>query len=672
MPVGSWHAVDRPYGFAEWFRVGEYDRARAAIAGMQDAGAAFLRTHLSWADYYVPGGQEWFDWLIPELAKAFELLPCVHYTPPSLSRTGHASGPPHVLKDYADFVDVVLSRYGDHFTHIELWNEPNNPLDWDRRHDPDWMLFSEMVGGAAHWVQHRGWKAVLGGSSPFDQHWLSLMGERGVLNCVSAVGFHGFPGTWDSEVALWQGWDAHLGEMRAVLDRYNPAAETWITAAGYSTWRHDEANQVDRFRSALAAPVSRIYWYGWQDIPRDVAVQEGVYFDPRRYAMGVTDAEGRPKLLRRLLETGRTKSLRLNIVSDRTAASPVVVIGGAGFIGSNLAASFAADGQDVIVFDSLSRPGVEQNLAWLQRTHGSRIMATLGDIRDQAALDQAVAGAKAVFHLASQVAVTTSLADPAHDFAVNALGTLQVLEAVRHHAPGTPVIFASTNKVYGDLADIPLSLLDNRHVPSDASLRRFGIGETRALDFCTPYGCSKGAADQYVLDYAKSYGLRTAVLRMSCIYGPRQFGTEDQGWVAHFLIRALRGETITLYGDGHQVRDVLHVNDAVAAYRAVLAAIGEVSGRAFNLGGGPDNAVSLAQVIAEISALGAPALKLRREDWRTGDQLYFVADTRRLAQAVGWQPRIGWRNGLRDLADWLTAELDLPSAPSPALTRLTA
>ena len=280
--------------------------------------------------------------------------------------------------------------------------------------------------------------------------------------------------------------------------------------------------------------------------------------------------------------------------------------------------------------------------------------------------------AKAVFHLASQVAVTTSLVDPAHDFAVNALGTLQVMEAVRRHAPATPVIFASTNKVYGDLGDIALSLQDGRHLPADPVLRRFGIAETRPLDFCTPYGCSKGAADQYVLDYAKSYGLRTAVLRMSCIYGPRQFGTEDQGWVAHFLIRALRGEAITLYGDGHQVRDILHVNDAVAAYRAVLTAIDTVSGKAFNLGGGPENAVSLTRVLDEIASLGLGEVKLLRETWRTGDQLYFVADTRHLAQAVGWSARIGWREGLRDLADWLSSELEIPKTSKAPLARLTA
>ncbi|HEX2525823.1 MAG TPA: NAD-dependent epimerase/dehydratase family protein [Geminicoccus sp.] len=662
------------YGFVEWFRHGEYDRVQEAVAGMRAAGATYLRTHLSWAEYHVPGGEAWYDWLIPTLGREFDLLPCVHYTPPSLSRTGHSSGPPRRLKDYADFIDHVLTRYGEHFTHVEIWNEPNNLLDWDWREDHDWLLFCEMAGAAAWWIRERGWKPVLCGPSPFDPHWLDLIGQRGLLSLVSAVGFHGFPGTWDSEVASWRGYEAHLQEMREVLDRYNPAAEIWITEAGYATWRHDEAEQVERFRHVMAAPAARVYWYGWQDVPRKVPVQEGVYFDPRHYHLGVTDAEGRPKLLRRLLETqgaDALQSLPDQIHSPNVArpAEPVVVIGGAGFIGSNLADELLRDGEEVIVFDSLSRPGVERNLAWLQRSHNSRLHGCIGDIRDASLVGEVVKGAKAVFHLAAQVAVTSSLVDPVHDFAVNAQGTLTVLEALRNHAPTTPLVFASTNKVYGALADIPVAEHGGRYLPSDSSLRAHGVDETRPLDFCTPYGCSKGAADQYVLDYGHSFGLRTAVLRMSCIYGPRQFGTEDQGWVAHFLIKAMKGESITVYGDGKQVRDILHVKDAVAAYRGVLADIDKVGGRAFNLGGGPFNAVSLQAVLAEIGMLIGKDVPFGREDWRTGDQFYFVADTRRLTEAVGWHARIGWRDGLRDLAQWVSEEMGLPLPEEPVRPR---
>jgi CDP-paratose 2-epimerase len=335
------------------------------------------------------------------------------------------------------------------------------------------------------------------------------------------------------------------------------------------------------------------------------------------------------------------------------AAGPIAVVGGAGFIGSNLAESFLAEGREVIVLDSLARPGVETNLAWLSGRFGSRLTTVRADVRDAAAVAAALEDAAAVFHFAAQVAVTNSLDDPVDDFEVNARGTLNVLEAVRATGRRVPVIFASTNKVYGNLADVEFRQSAGRWAPADADLAAHGLPESRGLDFCTPYGCSKGVADQYVLDYAKSFGLPTAVLRMSCIYGPRQFGTEDQGWVAHFLIRTLRGEPITIFGDGAQVRDVLHVRDAVAAYRAVLADIDRLSGRVFNLGGGPANAVSLGDVLREIAVVAGREPRLDRSAWRTGDQLWFVADTRALAAETGWTQTVGWREGLRDLAAWL-------------------
>jgi CDP-paratose 2-epimerase len=334
-------------------------------------------------------------------------------------------------------------------------------------------------------------------------------------------------------------------------------------------------------------------------------------------------------------------------------AAPVVVIGGSGFIGCNLAESFLSDGEDVVILDNLSRAGVEQNLNWLRERHGRRVHPIIADVRDLGAIESLFGDAKAVFHLAAQTAVTTSLDDPLDDFETNARGTVNVLEAVRSTGRRVPVIFASTNKVYGGLEDLAMMELDDRYMPEAEQVRAHGIGEARPLDFCTPYGCSKGVADQYVLDYAKSFGLPTAVLRMSCIYGPRQFGTEDQGWVAHFLIRALAGEPISIYGDGKQVRDILHVADAIAAYRAVLDSIETLSGHAFNLGGGAHNAVSLQVLLREIARIIGREVPVEYGDWRKGDQYYFVADTRKLEAAVGWKPRIAWRDGLRDLASWL-------------------
>ena len=343
--------------------------------------------------------------------------------------------------------------------------------------------------------------------------------------------------------------------------------------------------------------------------------------------------------------------------SAAASGGPVLVTGGAGFIGSNLADRLAGDGHDVVVLDALARPGVERNLAWLQERHPGRITAVVADVRDAGAVAAATARAQAVFHLAAQVAVTTSLADPAADFDVNLRGTLTVLEALRRRGDGTPLIFASTNKVYGDLADIALALEGDAWLPRDPGLRARGVGEDRPLAFHTPYGCSKGAADQYVLDYARSFGVPTAVLRMSCIYGPRQMGTEDQGWVAHFLLRALKGEPISLFGDGRQVRDVLDVADAVAAYRAAWARIDAVAGRAFNLGGGPANAVSLKRLIGHIETLLGRPVETRLADWRAGDQRYFVADTTAARTALGLGPAIDWRAGVAELAAWLAAGL---------------
>jgi CDP-paratose 2-epimerase len=346
---------------------------------------------------------------------------------------------------------------------------------------------------------------------------------------------------------------------------------------------------------------------------------------------------------------------------------PVLVTGGAGFIGCNIADRLAREGHDVIVLDALARPGVEGNLAWLKARHGTRIREIVADIRDPQALAAATRDAEAVFHMAAQVAVTTSLVDPVADFDVNIRGTLLLLEALRHRGAPVPVVFASTNKVYGDLGDLPLIDAGDRWLPADPEVRAHGIGEARPLDFHTPYGCSKGAADQYVLDYARSFGLPAAVLRMSCVYGPRQMGTEDQGWVAHFLIRALEGRPVTLYGDGKQVRDVLHVDDAVDAYLLAWRFIGAVRGRAFNLGGGPDNAVSLIEVLAAIERLTGRKLAVERQDWRAGDQRYFVADARELRGALGLATPVGWRQGLADLADWLAAARGLPLAPGDRL-----
>lgn len=348
---------------------------------------------------------------------------------------------------------------------------------------------------------------------------------------------------------------------------------------------------------------------------------------------------------------------------------PVLVTGGAGFIGSNLADRLARDGHDILVYDALARPGVDANLAWLKKRHPNKISAVIADIRDETSLTGAAGEAHAVFHLAAQVAVTTSLVDPRDDFEINVRGTLYLLDALRRSNESVPLIFASTNKVYGDLADVELDKTSDAYVPRDARIRNAGIGEARPLDFHTPYGCSKGAADQYVLDYARSFGIPTCVLRMSCIYGQRQMGTEDQGWVAHFLIKALRGEPISIYGDGCQVRDVLDISDAVEAYVSAWKNIDAVRGRAFNLGGGPANAISLKQLLAHIEALLGRSVETVYSEWRAGDQRYYVSDTRSAQRDLGLGTPRPWRDGVVALAQWLQTE---KTAQVPAVQQLQA
>jgi CDP-paratose 2-epimerase len=328
------------------------------------------------------------------------------------------------------------------------------------------------------------------------------------------------------------------------------------------------------------------------------------------------------------------------------------------------------DGWRVRLFDNFSRPGVSRNIDWIRARYGaddpSRVEVITGDVRDAAAVRQAVAGTSRVFHLAAQVAVTTSLLQPEADFEVNAHGTLNVLEALRALDRPPSLLFTSTNKVYGRLNHLSLRAQGRRYEPDDDSVARHGISEQQPLDFHSPYGCSKGAADQYVLDYARTFGLPATVFRMSCIYGPHQFGTEDQGWVAHFVIQALREAPLTLYGDGRQVRDVLFVDDLVDAMMRAHENIDRLAGFAFNMGGGHGHTTSLLELLELIgSVVGRrPAYCLER--WRPGDQRYYVSDITRFQQATGWAPRVPLRTGVERLAGWFAAQHPEGQATRPA------
>jgi CDP-paratose 2-epimerase len=328
-----------------------------------------------------------------------------------------------------------------------------------------------------------------------------------------------------------------------------------------------------------------------------------------------------------------------------------VLITGAGFIGTNLAHRLLRAGRQVRIYDNLSRSGAQQNLRWLRAVHGSRLQFHRRDVRDTADIRAVLADISTVFHLASQVAVTTSLADPREDFSVNAGGTLNLLEEIRRAGRPIGLVFTSTNKVYGALEDIPLTELSARYDPSS---NLSAIDETRPLSFHSPYGCSKGTADQYVLDYARGYSLNAAVFRMSCIYGPHQYGSEDQGWVAHFLIQALQDMPVTIYGDGKQVRDLLCIDDLIDTLLCAEDQLPQIAGQAFNIGGGPDNTMSLIELIERITVLNGSPLVVAYGPWRIGDQRWYVSNPDKFERATGWRPKTTVENGLRLLYEWLS------------------
>jgi CDP-paratose 2-epimerase len=329
-----------------------------------------------------------------------------------------------------------------------------------------------------------------------------------------------------------------------------------------------------------------------------------------------------------------------------------LVTGGAGFIGSNYVHRLVQRGEKVTVYDNLSRAGAPRNIAWLEETFGKNAFRLIvGDVRSADDITEAAKDADIIVHLAGQVAVTTSVTKPREDFEANALGTFNALEAARSSERDPIFIYASTNKVYGGMEDVKLV--------EDATRWRYaeleyGCAETQPLDFHSPYGCSKGTGDQYVRDYARIYGLRSVVLRQSCIYGPRQFGIEDQGWLAWMVIAAVTGRKITIYGDGKQVRDVLHVSDLLSAYDAAVEKIDIAKGQVYNMGGGTRNILAVwAEFGPILEKLLGKKIEVARDDWRPGDQRVFYADFRKAKNELGWEPKIGLETGIGMLFEWV-------------------
>ena len=336
---------------------------------------------------------------------------------------------------------------------------------------------------------------------------------------------------------------------------------------------------------------------------------------------------------------------------DKRLVMKVIITGGAGFIGINAARRYLARGDQVVILDNLSRAGTKANLDWLQRSGAVKFVQI--DLRDGNAVELASRDwrdASLVLHLAGQVAVTTSVADPRSDFEINALGTLNVLEAMRRNKIAATLIYASTNKVYGNLDHVQIAQRATRYEYAEMP---HGVNEDIGLDFHSPYGCSKGSADQYVRDYHRIFGLSTVVFRQSCIYGTRQFGMEDQGWIAWFLIAAELGLPLTIYGDGKQVRDVLFVDDLIDAYDAAVKKIDVARGRVYNIGGGPANSISILELIDHLGALSGKKPPCDHGAWRLGDQRIYVSDIRRARNDFDWQPRVPWRRGVETVRNWV-------------------
>lgn len=344
----------------------------------------------------------------------------------------------------------------------------------------------------------------------------------------------------------------------------------------------------------------------------------------------------------------------------------VVIFGGAGFVGSNWA-SYLLKNTDVRVhiFDNLSRIGVENNLECLRRevTNSDRLKITVGDVRDASAVQKAVQSASEIYNFAAQVAVTSSVADPRHDFEVNAFGTLNILEAARKSGRQPFILFTSTNKVYGNLANKKLVQTARRYCALDEK----GVNESQPLDLYSPYGCSKGTADQYVHDYSRMFALPTVVFRMSCIAGPRQFGNEDQGWVAHFLYSALEDRPVTIYGDGRQVRDILCVHDLVNAFDKVRTNLEKTAGQIYNVGGGMSNSASLVEVIDDIEDITGKRMHFTTQRPRPGDQLFYVTDYEKLKKHTGWKPQRNVRQTIQAIYSWWKEHKQEDRVPASSL-----
>jgi CDP-paratose 2-epimerase len=618
------HACRRPLvGVTEDFQPGDHQKVEQVLGSISHIGAAQLRTSVALADFAQPRGRKWYAWLFPRIIHVIPVIPCLDFF-----AAGHIKEEPGKL---VDLVEYFITCHGSEFEWLELGCS-TGAEDLLSMKDDVLRLVKKLgrkVAVPAFLLENMNEADLIAGIHP-QPYAVVLRRETGKAATSLDLLVHEFRG--------------RPGQS---------TKEIWIAETDQITASEGGMDQVAEFCQLMKAGADRVFWPKFRDADHE---PDRYMENPTR--AGLVRTDGTPKLLYRLLaKHGPDGATALQRMVRRHRADSqeqyALITGGAGFVGTNLANRLAGQGKKVMIFDNLSRAGVEENLQWLCTRHGERISVKIADIRDSRLLKSALENASQVYHFAAQVAVTTSLIDPVGDFAVNAGGTLQLLDSLRSLTDPPPLLFTSTNKVYGKLADLPLIAGEKAYYPADNQVRREGIGENRPLDFYSPYGCSKGTADQYVHDFSRMYGLPAVVFRMSCIYGPHQYGTEDQGWVAHFLIRALRDQPITLFGDGKQVRDILYIDDLVDALLAAMAHMDSISGRIFNIGGGPDNAISLLEFLSQIDRINGSSAPVGFGPWRPGDQTYYVSDTTAFRTCTGWRPRIGFEEGISALYQWL-------------------
>jgi CDP-paratose 2-epimerase len=429
-------------GILEWFRPGEERRVEQAIEQIRAVGIRHLRTGVSWADWMTPGGRNWYAWLLPTLAADLDVLPCFSYTPPSLNEHNATNAPPRRLEDYGDFVCFFIELFGEHFDWVELWNEPDNHREWNAAFDAGYESFATMVGHAGQWSRRLGKRTLLGGLANADPNFLSLMHDRGALQHFDAVGVHGFPFSFEF---YWEGWPARVRRLRERLDWCGrPDLPIWITEAGYSTWRHDEAEQLGTFLDALAAPVDRVYWYSLADLDPDLPTVDGFHSDEREYHFGLRASDGREKLLSRLLAAGGPVAVRQ--MQERLASQPqvsgeaVLVLGGCGRQGVKLLDDARRQGRQVVVIDDLSGERSSERAEQLADDGGVQLLC--GSVLDERLVREQVAAAGEVHHAAfARVDASATRA-----FDVDLQGVRNLLETLRRldDPPTTTVHLADT------------------------------------------------------------------------------------------------------------------------------------------------------------------------------------------------------------------------------------